>query len=333
MSSFVRRGETPTGILAARPDFDAELFNELSEYWHAINQKCRWDLTQGLHTHQASDLYPAFQKHAERKLRSRWAAWVAGRGGASPANDEARSFGWSDICAEVAKTICPTSTADFTEEQVSVERMKKFLPLSGDWEIYVDLSFAWYFEHEETTVNRLDLVFWPKYLFHLRFRTNGPGFRERLGSCLRHRARELWEAPTEADKGKPVEPRHRRQPVPITNRVFAESVPGPAVPSVVPPMTVPADLTVSFQPLGGVTTLNPGPKPRERSDRRAAVDAYIEEVFVKTGRRITRSDIWRMARYKSRTEFERWERNDHKNPNRTAEERFARILAEKPHLK
>jgi hypothetical protein len=67
--------------------------------------------------------------------------------------------------------------------------------------------------------------------------------------------------------------------------------------------------------------------------RRAAVDAYIQEVFVKTGTRITRTDIWKRARYKSRTEFERWERNDLKHQNKTADKRFTQILTEKPHLK
>ena len=57
-------------------------------------------------------------------------------------------------------------------------------------------------------------------------------------------------------------------------------------------------------------------------DRRAAVNAYIEEVFSRTGKRITKTDIWKSARYKSRTEFERWERNDLEHPNRTANQRF-----------
>jgi hypothetical protein len=68
-------------------------------------------------------------------------------------------------------------------------------------------------------------------------------------------------------------------------------------------------------------------------DRRAAVDAYIDEVLRLTGKRITRTDIWKFARYKSRTEFERWERNDAKRPNKAAHERFTRILTEKPHLR
>lgn len=68
------------------------------------------------------------------------------------------------------------------------------------------------------------------------------------------------------------------------------------------------------------------------ADRRALVDAYIAEVFEKTGKRITRTDIWKHARYRSRTEFERWERGDHR-ATKTAHERFTGILTEKPHLK
>jgi hypothetical protein len=68
------------------------------------------------------------------------------------------------------------------------------------------------------------------------------------------------------------------------------------------------------------------------AQRRKAVDAYIDEVFDKTGKRITRTDIWKSARYKNRTDFQRWQRNDPKT-SRTAKERFPRLLKEKPHLK
>jgi len=66
--------------------------------------------------------------------------------------------------------------------------------------------------------------------------------------------------------------------------------------------------------------------------RRAKVDAYIAEVLRKTGREITRADIWKAADYKSRSEFERWERNDSKRPNKTAHCRFMQVLTQKPHL-
>jgi hypothetical protein len=67
--------------------------------------------------------------------------------------------------------------------------------------------------------------------------------------------------------------------------------------------------------------------------RRAIVDAYIQEVLRKTGKRITRKEIWTNAGYTTRTEFERWERQDPRRPNNAAHETFARILREKPHLK
>jgi hypothetical protein len=66
--------------------------------------------------------------------------------------------------------------------------------------------------------------------------------------------------------------------------------------------------------------------------RREAIDRYIDEVFRMTGRKITRTDIWKAARYKTRTEFERWERYD-KRATKAADERFLGILAEKPHLR
>jgi hypothetical protein len=72
------------------------------------------------------------------------------------------------------------------------------------------------------------------------------------------------------------------------------------------------------------------PKPTEH---RAMVEAYIEEVYDKTGERITKTALWKAARYKTRTEFERFERQDLKRPNKAANERFLRILREKPHLK
>jgi hypothetical protein len=73
------------------------------------------------------------------------------------------------------------------------------------------------------------------------------------------------------------------------------------------------------------------------ADRRAAVDAYIEEVFKATGKHMTRTDLWTGAGDNSRAEFERWESRWYekhgKKPNKAANQRFSRILIEKPHLK
>ena len=79
-------------------------------------------------------------------------------------------------------------------------------------------------------------------------------------------------------------------------------------------------------------TLHPPTMADEKNDRREAVDAYIEEVLKRTGKKISRADIWRCAGYKYRTEFERWQGNDRKCTKR-AGANFRRILREKPHLK
>ena len=69
------------------------------------------------------------------------------------------------------------------------------------------------------------------------------------------------------------------------------------------------------------------------ASRSSLINRYIDEVLKRTGKKITRSDIWRCAGYKTRTEFEKWQRNDPKKVNKSAADRFGRILSEKPHLK
>lgn len=59
-------------------------------------------------------------------------------------------------------------------------------------------------------------------------------------------------------------------------------------------------------------------------DRRAAIEAYIEEVVRKTGRRITRTDIWRVAGYTEATQFERFQRGKGASVGSIA--KFTRIL-------
>ncbi len=66
--------------------------------------------------------------------------------------------------------------------------------------------------------------------------------------------------------------------------------------------------------------------------RKAAVDAYIQEVLDETGLKITRKDIWEKVGYADASEFERWQRCD-KRASRTAHERFTAVLREKPHLR
>ena len=82
-----------------------------------------------------------------------------------------------------------------------------------------------------------------------------------------------------------------------------------------------------------IQSLHPAKSPA-KNERKAAVEAYIREVFENTQppRKITKTDFWKQAGYKTRTEFEKWQRYD-KACTKAAEANFSRILRDKPHLK
>jgi hypothetical protein len=69
------------------------------------------------------------------------------------------------------------------------------------------------------------------------------------------------------------------------------------------------------------------------ASRRALVETYRDHEFKRTGQRPTRTRIWKAVGYRSRTEFERWERNDPKNPNKSADQRFTDFLTRRQPLK
>jgi hypothetical protein len=109
--------------------------------------------------------------------------------------------------------------------------------------------------------------------------------------------------------------------------VVARSTPAeipPALPSVTEPGQSPA---IPIEKPGGAQT----EADRTKRERRQAVDAYIAECR-QAGVRITRKDVWKKAGYSTRSEFERWQRNDSR-VNRTAGENITRVLTEKPHLR
>src|ERR1035437_2458088 len=62
--------------------------------------------------------------------------------------------------------------------------------------------------------------------------------------------------------------------------------------------------------------------------RRALIDAFIAKL-AETGRKVTRKDVWTVAGYKSRTEFERFQRGD-KRTTRAASLNFNRVLGMTP---
>jgi hypothetical protein len=67
---------------------------------------------------------------------------------------------------------------------------------------------------------------------------------------------------------------------------------------------------------------------RNSADRRAAINAFILNV-TKSGRRITRKDIWTVAGYHDPTEFERFQRGDSRT-TKSATTAFDRVLGMKP---
>ncbi len=75
----------------------------------------------------------------------------------------------------------------------------------------------------------------------------------------------------------------------------------------------------------------------ERTDRQKLGDAYIRKVFQTTGKRITRTLIWKAAGDKTRSEFERWEsywyEKRGRKRNEAAHARFMDILTKNSRLK
>jgi hypothetical protein len=79
-----------------------------------------------------------------------------------------------------------------------------------------------------------------------------------------------------------------------------------------------------------VTTEKSGPasqnsRPSGTRNRRKLVNDFIARVGEAAGRNVTRTDIWKVAGYKSRKDFEQWQRRDPKT-TQSAEEHFARVL-------
>jgi hypothetical protein len=63
--------------------------------------------------------------------------------------------------------------------------------------------------------------------------------------------------------------------------------------------------------------------------QRAAIDGFIATVWEKTGRKISRKNIWTVASYKDSTEFERFQRADPRT-TRSATTAFNRVLSMTP---
>jgi len=65
-----------------------------------------------------------------------------------------------------------------------------------------------------------------------------------------------------------------------------------------------------------------------KDERRELINNFISEVSVAATRRITRTDIWKVAGYRDATSFERFQRNDRRS--KSASEAFSRVLKMTP---
>ena len=78
---------------------------------------------------------------------------------------------------------------------------------------------------------------------------------------------------------------------------------------------------------GGAVAAKSGRPPVQRNEQstiRQRVDDYLARVTEKAGHKATRKDLWTVAGYTNRTEFERFQRD--KKVTKTAKENFNRIL-------
>jgi hypothetical protein len=99
------------------------------------------------------------------------------------------------------------------------------------------------------------------------------------------------------------------------------------------PMTRPADLPIAGEgtepsweePNGNAA----GAGAADAERQRAAVDDFIATVAEKTGRKISRKNIWIVAGYEDSTEFERFQRADPRT-TKSATKSFNRVLRMTP---
>ena len=240
-------------IEAARLEAGADLLSGLAAFWRGIGMS-----SKALREHDPAELMPLFERYAEKQFDAEAKELLA----CFP-DPEAYSFKLILLPMNVAMRICPSTGIILPENVAATEwtdlyrtlkaaGMKSgrkglgegFQQLSGDWEDYLDHSFSRQFlkgkittttPDRESAVKAFTLLFWLKYLFHLRLFANNQRFIQRICTHLSERL-HLWRAEAYRRMGD-------TEPPPI------EAVPGA-------PGTQPAAISVT-----AVTSKKRGPKP------------------------------------------------------------------------
>ena len=259
-------------IKAAELEAGADLLNGLAAFWRGIGMS-----SKALREHDPAELMPLFERYAEKQFDAEAKELLA----CFP-DPEAYSFKLILLPMKVATRICPRAGIILPENVGATEwtdlyrtlkaaAMKSgrkglgegFQQLSGDWEDYLDHSFSRQFlkgkittttPDKESAVKAFMLLFWLKYLFHLRLFANNQRFIQRICTHLSERL-HVWRSEA-----------YRRV--------------GDAEP---PPETVPGAAQVEPAGASGTATITPkkrGPKPGHET---AARVAEIVATVVKNG--------------------------------------------------
>jgi hypothetical protein len=159
----------------------------------------------------------------------------------------------------------------------------------------------------------------------------------RMDSALRFKDWEGWEARTQISEDHAIGTIPAGEYENLVSASTAQSIFEDAIESILGLLGFTASPDSTDAATANPTGCDRRADSDGRMDRRAAVDAYTDEVLKKTGNRIARADIWKSAGYRTRAEFERWESYWYeahgRKGNKSANRRFTKVLNEKPHLK
>ena len=176
-------------IKAASLEAGADLLNGLDAFWRDIGMSAK-----ALREHDPFELMPLFERYVEKQFDAEAKEWLA-----CFSDPDAYSTHLELLPMTIAARICPgvgvlpedVSATGWTELYHTLKArvaesgwsavMEEFQQPSGDWENYLDHSFSRRFlkgrvstmkPDRDSAVKNFMLLFWLKYLFHLRLFAN-----------------------------------------------------------------------------------------------------------------------------------------------------------------
>lgn len=290
-------------IKAVKAKAVAELLTALSRYWDSVGVSMA-----ALKQHDPAELMPLFERYAERQFDS-YAEELL------PHLPDVDKYAWhlaTDVIDRISNEIRPAAgfmprdvlSGEWTElarllkeskPDVRREMLDALSDLSGEWEIYIGRAFRRYLvthnfrRKDNPDVERAAQLL--SLLFQLKYH-----FHLRL--FLNWRDFDLKLRAHLSNRLAYWQAQAYQRAIPQTDEG--------AVPNLAPVLVM----------------------GKSGTDRRAAIDGFISKVG-EAGRKITRKDIWTVANYKDRTEFERFQRGDTRT-TQSAAENFKRVLNMKP---